>query len=1088
MKKTILTLSFLLCLFSAQAQKSPRLSESTIDDVIAAMTLHEKAQLIVGSSASTVPGAAGFTTKLEKYGIPSIALADGPMGLRISPTRDGENGTFFCTAFPSNSLMAATWDTDLVKRVGNAMGNEAKSYGVDVLLTPGINIMRNPLCGRNFEYFSEDPALSGNIGAAMVNGIQSEGVGACVKHFIANNQQTNKLGNDARISQRTLRELYLRNFEICVKASHPWTMMSSYNKLCGIFTQTNYDLLTTVLRNEWGFNGTVMTDWYKHRNTAEQVYGGTNLLMPGETLQTEDIEKAVNDGILTEKSVDASVRSILQLIIKSNSFKQQTNSSHPDLAAHSTLSRQMATEGMVLLKNDSNVLPLDKKLKVSLFGATAYMSMAGGSGSSNVNKPHIIDISRGIEDAGFSLDNNLKQIYSKYTDYQTTLQLQKHPDAKDWEKISYYRAILPEMDLRDSKKLIEAQAEANDVAIIVVGRKSGEEYDRTIDGDFNLSEIESKMINDVCQAFHAKGKKAIVIMNTGGVMETASWKDLPDAILLAWFPGQECGYAVTDILTGKVNPSGKLPMTWPLQYSDIPSSKNFPHFGVTKQGKDFDFTNYEEGIWVGYRYFNTVDMDVAYPFGFGLSYTNFSYSDAKVSRKEDSFTASVKITNTGKCEGKEVVELFVTAPQGKLKKPAEELRSFAKTKILKPRESETVIMHFNTHDLASFDENASTWIAEKGDYKALFAASATDIRKTVKFNIGKESSWKVDNVLAPVEKVKEMELGNGYRKSDIKDLALIYQGGTHRIDWTTDQFLPYVTHRFADGHKDWLFDGFLFLEYTNGKDVCYAGDYERINGHKTDWQWLLNRIFEKNKSLDALDACITSQIKEIGKPNFKHKIVLGLPMPRLDNGNDWGELNGKKLDFTKTEDQLAAAKWYIDELTQRFKAAHYKNIELDGFYWMEEDEISGKRIIKDVSNYIHSQGKTFCWIPYWKARGTEKWKDYGFDIAYQQPNHFFRDTIPDSRLDDACRLGYKLNMGMEMEFDLKALADSKEGFRSRMITYLDKFEKYGVLRNSAIAYYSGSRGILGMYNSKNPLDQEIMDRMANIIIDRRIKK
>lgn len=322
---------------------------------------------------------------------------------------------------------------------------------------------------------------------------------------------------------------------------------------------------------------------------------------------------------------------------------------------------------------------------------------------------------------------------------------------------------------------------------------------------------------------------------------------------------------------------------------------------------------------------------------------------------------------------------------------------------------------------------------------------------------------------------------------DVQDLALIYQGGSHRMDWTVDEFRPYVVHEFADGTKDWLFDGFLFLEFKNGSGRHYTVGYEHLNARKGEWAWLLDRIFEEGKSLSALDACITEQIAELGKPGFKHQIVLGLPEAILDQ-KDWGELDGRTLDFSKEEDQLAATRWYIDELMKRFKAAKYKNLELSGFYWVAETNNYCGQLTVPISEYIHSLGKLFYWIPYWQSKGAEDWKALGFDVAYQQPNHFFNHSIPDSRLDDACAFARKHGMAMEFEFDEKATADRENSSYARMKAYIDHFEKNDVFNSSALAYYCGNRGVLTLHESKNPADHALMDRLARLIQMRRYMK
>ena len=331
----------------------------------------------------------------------------------------------------------------------------------------------------------------------------------------------------------------------------------------------------------------------------------------------------------------------------------------------------------------------------------------------------------------------------------------------------------------------------------------------------------------------------------------------------------------------------------------------------------------------------------------------------------------------------------------------------------------------------------------------------------------------------------EQNTGSGYAVGTIRDLALIYQGGNHRIDWTEDQFVPYVTHTFADGRKEWLFDGFLFLEFTDGKGGTFCYGYTKKYAKRKDWEWLLNRIFEKGKGLDALDKCIESQKKEIGNPPFKHKIVLSLVVP-LPNQTNWGRLNGMKMNFKYQTDKIRAVKWYIDQLTARFNAAGYKNLELEGFYWLDEDMATCKDLPKYISGYIHDMGKKFMWIPYWNALGYRYWKELGFDIVYQQPNHFFARKIPDIRLDNACKRGQQYGMGMEFECDSRALiAGGEKSLYSRMEAYINAFERHGVYQNSAIAYYLGSYALLDFFKSTAEKDKQLVDRFAKLIVDRR---
>lgn len=733
-----------------------KLTAKNIDAVVKQMTLEEKAQLLVGytfgkpyfglptspdpNEKALVPGAAGETAKIARLGIPSTVLSDGPAGLRISPTRKDETKTYYCTGFPVGICLSSSWNTALVNEVGTAIGNEVHEYGADVLLGPGMNIHRNPLCGRNFEYFSEDPVLTGKIAASWVNGLQSNGVGASIKHFAANNQETNRLGNDARMDQRTLREIYLKGFEIAIRESNPWTVMDSYNKLNGDFTQYSRDLLTTILRDEWGYRGVVVSDWTNLRDTPKQVYAGTDLLEPGNKAQVDAIVAAVKNGTLDINDVNTNVKRVLEYIVKTPRFKGYKYSDHPDLKAHALITRQAATEGMVLLKNDNNTLPFDSKIKnVALFGKISYMLYAGGTGSGDVNKPYVVDLKQGLTNAGYQLDSNIEKLYQKYFEFG------KLSQKISSQRYGSFAPYAPEDRIEEpilGKYVYGNYAGKSDVAVITIGRSSGEGGDRK-SADFCLDAGEQEMIGDVCDAFHHASKKVVVILNVGGVIETASWKNEPDAILLAWQPGQEGGNSIADVLSGKVSPSGKLPDTFPVNLDDVPSTKNFPYdtdymdltFSSTPTNIDrnIGYTDYEEGLNMGYRYFATSGKAVSYPFGYGMTYSKFEYSDAKIKKSGKNYIATITVKNVGNSNAKEVVELYVSAPKGKLEKPAMELKAFAKTRELKPGESERLAMTFSNYDLASYDMAAHSWITDAGTYQAKFAASSEDIRQTVAF-------------------------------------------------------------------------------------------------------------------------------------------------------------------------------------------------------------------------------------------------------------------------------------------------------------------------------------------------------------------
>ena len=911
MNKLLMGACLTMAMQVGHSQTLPQLGKDPIEKIVAAMTAEEKVSLlvgtgmpgfggqsaVVGSTQNIVPGAAGTTFPIERLGIPAIVVADGPAGLRISPTREGNEATYYCTAFPVATLLASTWNTALVKNVGNAMGDEVKEYGCDVLLAPALNIHRSPLCGRNFEYYSEDPYLTGRIATAMVNGIQSNGVGTSIKHFAVNNQETNRTGTDARLTPRALREIYLRGFEMVVKEASPWTVMSSYNKINGEYASESRDLLTTILRDEWGFSGLVMTDWFggknapaqihagndllmpgrpdqkeallkaledgslsiddgiqsngvgtsiKHfavnnqetnrtgtdarltpralreiylrgfemvvkeaspwtvmssynkingeyasesrdllttilrdewgfsglvmtdwfggKNAPAQIHAGNDLLMPGRPDQKEALLKALEDGSLSIDDVDTDVTRVLRLILQAPRFAQYAYSDKPDLKAHAEVTRASASEGMVLLKNTNNALPLAPGIKkIAAYGTTSYDFIAGGTGSGDVNEAYTVSLVEGLENAGYTMDAEVKAIYEKYS----TEEKAKQPKETSPAAAFFNHPRIPEF-VPDAAGLA-AKAKEADIAFVTIGRSSGEFQDRKIEGDFNLTENERALIQSVSDAFHKEGKKVVIILNIGGVIETASWKSEPDAILLAWQAGQEGGNTVADILSGKVNPSGKLPMTFPVSIADVASTKNFPDAsgidlkemlaGFMGGGpehtdrKNIDYTNYEEGIYVGYRYFDTFGVPVSYPFGYGQSYTTFNYSSLKVFMGDTDYSISCTITNNGPVAGKEVVQLYISAPGKSMDKPAKELRGFAKTQLLQPGESREIIFKVKDTDLASFDESASHWVVESGKYEAQIGSSAADIRLRDSFNVKGRVTEKVHAVLLPGERI-----------------------------------------------------------------------------------------------------------------------------------------------------------------------------------------------------------------------------------------------------------------------------------------------------------------------------------------------
>jgi beta-glucosidase len=777
MKKIIACLLTLLISYFIQAQTN---NSSKAKQLVAKMTLEEKVNLVVGMGMDIpglnqgngtgigqiedkVPGAAGTTFAIAHLGIPTTVVADGPAGLRISPTRKNDTKNYFATAWPVATLLASTWDTKLVEQVGKAMGNEVKEYGVDVILGPGLNIHRNPLGGRNFEYYSEDPLVSGKMAAAMVNGIQSNGVGTSIKHFALNNQERNRNTVDVVVGERAMREIYLKGFEIAVKEAKPWTVMSSYNKLNGTYTSEEYDLLTTILRKEWGYKGMVMTDWFGGKDAVAQMKAGNDLLMPGTAEQKKAITDAVTNKTLDLKVVNENAERIVNYILTTPAYKKYAFSNKPDLKAHAAIARNAAADGMVLLKNNDNSLPVASTKKIAAFGITSYDFISGGTGSGDVNEEYTISLVKGLANAGYKLDEELTNSYQTYV----TAEKAKQPKKNFFEEFINPTPRITEMAI--SPDLLNAKVSAADIALITIGRNAGEGSDRKVENDFNLKTDEIELIDKVSKGFHATNKKVVVIINAGGVIEIASWKDKVDAVLMTWQPGLEAGNAVADILSGTINPSGKLATTFPVKYEDDITGKNFPGKEFVDRAEKGMFgmpqipaeVTYEEGIYVGYRYYNTFNVKPAYEFGYGLSYTNFTYSNLTLNSTafNGKIIATVEIKNTGKVAGKEVVQLYITAATGKINKPAAELKGFAKTNLLQPGQKQTLQFVLSAKDIASFDTPSTSWVAEAGNYIVKIGASSQNILQQTSFSLNKkiivEKCFKVLVPQVPINELKK---------------------------------------------------------------------------------------------------------------------------------------------------------------------------------------------------------------------------------------------------------------------------------------------------------------------------------------------
>ena len=742
-----------------------QLKAETIDEVVKAMTLEEKCHMVLGrgmhfNDEAKFPGTAGSTFSISRLGVPETYCADSQQGLRMSAKRPWDHREYYPTDFVAYMTLASTWDREAAFKVGQGIGNEVREFGLDWILSPAMNLIRNPLCGRNHENYSEDPYLTGTIAAGYVRGVQSEGTAACPKHFVANNQETNRNNNISQVSQRALREIYLKAFEIMVKESDPWTIMTSYNKLNGPYAVQNRELLTTIVRDEWGWKGMFVSDWNAGDDAVAAMMAGNDMLQPGQDRQYQAIFEAAKSGKLPMEVLDANVRRILEYVVKTHNFKGYQANSEPSLKAHAQVVRQVGADGIVLLKN-SGVLPLAGK-RVALFGCTSYDWISGGSGFGGTSLGrYTVSLVEGMRSAGYE---DYKPLISLYTKHLADEEKRLFPNGRP------AFSLMPPARA-DEKQFtadeLNAAIDGSDVAIISLGRKSGEAADRS-ESDFYLKEGEKQLIKAVSEAYHAKGKQVVVLLDICSPIDVASWQNQIDALVCTWQGGQESGFSVADVLCGNVNPSGKLPMTFQVKYGDAYADKNFPASVDDKtmgsmfmwgRNKDdakkrepqanIDYTNYEEDIYVGYRYFDSFGKPVAYPFGFGLSYTTFAYENMSVSEANGVYTVKVDVKNTGKVAGRNVVELFVAAPNSKkLNKPEKELRNYAKTRLLQPGETEAVVMTVKTEDLASFNEKASAWKTDAGTYSFLICSSASDVEAKA---TAKVKAWtkKVNNVMKP---------------------------------------------------------------------------------------------------------------------------------------------------------------------------------------------------------------------------------------------------------------------------------------------------------------------------------------------------
>lgn len=654
-----------------------------IQSIIASMTLEEKAALCTGATPWT-------TTPVERLGLPEMTVADGPHGVR----RMADVGTMVeaslpATCFPTASCTASTWDVDLLREMGQALAKECIALKVDVVLGPGANMKRSPLGGRNFEYFSEDPYLAGQVAAAFIEGVQSKGVGTSLKHYAVNNQEFRRMTISAELDERTLREIYLPAFETAVKKAKPWTVMCAYNKVNGSYCAENHKLLTEILKEEWGFEGLVVSDWGAVHDRVSSLQAGLDLEMPGpKPRRTKAVVEAVRSGKLDESVLNEAVRRILGIVFKAAETPKGGNF---DTAAHHALARRVAAEGMVLLKNDG-LLPLKNPQRIAVIGRAAQTAYFQGGGSSHINPTLVDSPFKELQKLAGNAELNYVEGYSASGESNQALVEQAVQSARSADVALLY-ICLPES-------------------------KESEGYDRP---DIDLTPQQVALI----KAVTAVQPKTVVILNNGAPLAMGDWIDAAAAVLEAWMMGQAGGGAIADVLYGRVNPSGKLAETFPLRLADTPAHLNFP--GENGQ------VRYGEGLFIGYRYYDARQIPVQFPFGYGLSYTTFAYGNPKVSttrfKDVDGVTVSVEVTNTGSVAGKEIVQVYVHDQKSGLVRPQKELKGFSKVE-LQPGETKTVSIKLDFRAFAFYHPKYKQWITEDGEFDILIGASSADIRCT----------------------------------------------------------------------------------------------------------------------------------------------------------------------------------------------------------------------------------------------------------------------------------------------------------------------------------------------------------------------
>ena len=776
------------------------------EDLIAKMTLEEKASMCDGLDY-------WHSQPVDRLGIRSVSLNDGPHGIRKKGDPDaakkGETDLLKgvpAICFPTASATACSWDVDLIRTMGEALGDECRKEKVSVLLGPGTNIKRSPLCGRNFEYFSEDPELAGEMAASFINGVQSKGIGTSLKHYAANNQETRRMTVNTVVDERTLREIYLRPFEIAVRKAQPWTVMNAYNRLNGYYCAENKWLLTDVLRNDWGYENLVVTDWGAENERVPGLIAGQEIEMPTSSGDgTKLIVEAVKDGTLDEAVLDHAVDLILDMVDKSVATLGEYTY---DPAEHHALARKIASQCMVLLKNEDNILPLKKDAKIAVIGEMAKKPRYQGAGSSLINPIQL--------DCAYDTLKEMGVDFSYAPGFVT--------DKKKKKKVS--EDALVEEAVNTAK-----DAEA---VLMFIGLTDEYETEGSDRKHINLPPLHNRLVEEVL-----KVNKNVIVVLSGGAAVDMPWADDVKAILNGFLTGQASGSAACDVLFGDVNPSGKLSETYPYALEDNSSYKYFPGTSVSVE--------YREGVYVGYRYYDSAKKDVRFPFGFGLSYTTFEYSDLKLSadsiKDSDTLTVSFKIKNTGAVDGAEAAQLYVSDVESTIYRPVKELKGFKKV-FLKAGEEKEVSIDLDKRAFAFYNVDAHDWQVETGEFKILVGASSRDIRLEASVNVESTSSYAIPNysTLAPA-----------YYTADVNNV-------------TDEQFRTVLGHEIPPTERD------------KSKPLTILNTIEDAADGK--WGGRLNRMLKKMLGEDNLASAVALQlpIKNFISMSF------GIFSPRMAEG------------------------------------------------------------------------------------------------------------------------------------------------------------------------------------------------------------